>query len=350
MSIGTSRRLSRARREYRVVTTRMSIYVRVINYEMWDVITNGPFMPSTVNVVTNELMPKPRSEGTEAETKKVQINFKAINTLHCALTPTKFNKLSSCTTAKQVWEKLRIIYEGVSQVKESKIALLTHNYEMFKMEPGEDITSMLDRRNRRLGRRGFRKDQGASWKIRDKNDSNKKEKLICYECKKPGHFKSECPFLKDETPKKNKKSKKAMVAATWSDSDTSSSEAEDEKSEERANICLMAQDDETEVSSSPCDISIDDLQDEYDSLYDEFEKLFSKYKTLKKKAASIENDLEKMRQEFNSVFEQRNILQIELEHSKTDFEVLKLELDNKSDVVQKLLDENIALKCLKNES
>lgn len=44
-----------------------------------------------------------------------------------------------------MWNKLRIIHEETSQVKESKIALLTHNYEMFKMELGEDITSMLDR-------------------------------------------------------------------------------------------------------------------------------------------------------------------------------------------------------------
>ncbi|WRX11446.1 Integrase [Theobroma cacao] len=228
-------------------STRMSIYIRAINYEMWDVIIDGPFMPLTINVVTNKLMPKPRSEWTEAETKKVQVNFKAINTLHCALTPTEFNKVSSCTTTKQVWEKLRIIHEGTSQVKESKIDLLTHSYEMFKMEPGEDITSMFDRRNRRLTRRGFRKDQGASWKIRNKNDSNKKEEMICYECKKPGHFKSECPLPKDETPKKNKRSKKAMVAVAWSDSDTSSFEIDDEKFEERANICLMAQEDETEL-------------------------------------------------------------------------------------------------------
>ncbi|EOY31818.1 Uncharacterized protein TCM_039050 [Theobroma cacao] len=123
----------------------MSIYIRAIDYEMWDIITDGPFMSSTLNVVKNELMPKPRSEWTGTETRKVQVNFKAINTLHCALTPTEFNKVSRCTIAKQVWEKLRIIHEGTSQVKESKIALLTHNYEMFKMEPIEDITSMFDR-------------------------------------------------------------------------------------------------------------------------------------------------------------------------------------------------------------
>ncbi|WRX18658.1 hypothetical protein QQP08_011145 [Theobroma cacao] len=123
----------------------MSIYIRAIDYEMWDVITDGPFIPLTLNVVTNEIIPKPRSEWTEAETKKSLNKFKAINTLHCALTPTEFNKVSSCTTAKHVWDKLKIIHEGTSQVKEFKIVLLTHNYEMFKMESGEDITNMLDR-------------------------------------------------------------------------------------------------------------------------------------------------------------------------------------------------------------
>ena len=43
-------------------------------------------------------------------------------------------------------------------------------------------------------------------------EKDKDQPLICYECKKPGHFKSECPQLKKD-PKKYKK--KAMMA-TWS--------------------------------------------------------------------------------------------------------------------------------------
>ncbi|WRX21645.1 zinc finger protein [Theobroma cacao] len=135
-----------------------------------------------------------------------------------------------------------------------KASILEEELEELSCDDDDELAlvarkfrKIMGRRNRRLAKKGFKKDQGTSWKIRNKNDSNKKEELICYECKKPGHFKSECPLLKDETPKKNKKSKKAMVASTWSDSDTSSSEAEDEKSEERANLCLMAQDDEIEV-------------------------------------------------------------------------------------------------------
>ncbi|XP_017982362.1 PREDICTED: uncharacterized protein LOC108663276 [Theobroma cacao] len=123
---------------------------------------------------------------------------------------------------------------------------------------------LMGQKNQRLARRGYRKEQGSSWKTKNKNESNKKEELICFECKKPGHFKSECPLLKEESPKKNRKSKKAMVATTWSESDTLSSDDEEEKVEERANLCLMARDDKSEVSSSPCDISIDELQEEYE--------------------------------------------------------------------------------------
>ena len=65
-------------------------------------------------------------------------------------------------------------------------------------------------------------------------EKDKEQPLICYECKKPGYFKSECPQLKKDL----KKYKKKAMMATWSDSDESSSEEED--SHEQANLCLMA--------------------------------------------------------------------------------------------------------------
>ncbi|WRX24924.1 hypothetical protein QQP08_017411 [Theobroma cacao] len=73
-------------------------------------------------------MPKAKEEWTKAEMRKVHINFNAINTLRYALTPVEFNKISR-----------------ISQVKESKITFFTHNYDMFKVELGEDISTMFDR-------------------------------------------------------------------------------------------------------------------------------------------------------------------------------------------------------------
>ena len=65
-------------------------------------------------------------------------------------------------------------------------------------------------------------------------EKDKEQSLICYECKKSGHFKSECPQLK----KSSKKYKKKAMMAIWSGSDVSSFEEED--SNEQANLCLMA--------------------------------------------------------------------------------------------------------------
>ena len=48
------------------------------------------------------LEPKVRSEWIELEIKKVQANYKAINTLHCALKPTEFNRISTCKIAKEI--------------------------------------------------------------------------------------------------------------------------------------------------------------------------------------------------------------------------------------------------------
>ena len=98
-----------------------------------------------IKAESEAIEPKIRSEWTEAKIKKVQVNYKAINTLHCALNPTEFNRISTCKIAKEIWDKLKITHEGTSQVKESKITLLSNQYKMFKMQANESITSWFDR-------------------------------------------------------------------------------------------------------------------------------------------------------------------------------------------------------------
>lgn len=72
---------------------------------------------------------------------------------------------------------------------------------------------------------------------KEKKDKDKNS-IICYECKKPGHFKFECPKLeKGQGKKKHYKTKeKEGLMITWEDLDDTSSDEDDEE----ANICLMA--------------------------------------------------------------------------------------------------------------
>ena len=48
-----------------------------------------------------------------------------------------------CTSAKQVWDKLKIIYEGESKVKESKLQTYKGQFEILKMKEEENIVEYL---------------------------------------------------------------------------------------------------------------------------------------------------------------------------------------------------------------
>ena len=45
---------------------------------------DGPYVPTKAKRKSEELESKLRNEWTDTDMKKVQLNFKAMNTLHCA--------------------------------------------------------------------------------------------------------------------------------------------------------------------------------------------------------------------------------------------------------------------------
>ncbi|MQM03386.1 hypothetical protein Taro_036168 [Colocasia esculenta] len=81
----------------------------------------------------------------EDDKKKISLNCKAKSILCCALSKKESNRISACKFAMEMWEKLRITYEGTNKVKETKIDILVTQYERFQMQPGESITHMYNR-------------------------------------------------------------------------------------------------------------------------------------------------------------------------------------------------------------
>ncbi|VFR00960.1 unnamed protein product [Cuscuta campestris] len=122
---------------------RMRIFVQSNDFKIWLAIKNGDSFP--MKKVGDTLIPKDEDEYDEADFKKAQLNATAINFLYCAVNANDYQKISRCQTANQMWNKLMITYEGTPQVRESKIDLLTHEYELFAMKENELVEDMFGR-------------------------------------------------------------------------------------------------------------------------------------------------------------------------------------------------------------
>ena len=57
----------------------------------------------------------------------------------------EYNRICQYKSAKEIWRLLKVTHEGTNQIKESKINLLVHNYELFLMKDIETIVEMITR-------------------------------------------------------------------------------------------------------------------------------------------------------------------------------------------------------------
>ncbi|KAG5235596.1 UBN2 domain-containing protein [Salix suchowensis] len=192
-----------------------------------------------------------------------------MNTLYCALNRSEFNRISSLT------------HEGTNQVKESKIDMLVHQYELFKMLQNESITSMFTRMTSITN----------SLHALEAKDLTKLplEELI------GSLMTHEITMDKqdqEERPKKTLAFKTVHQIesndndddedTTWSDdSDSSSSDEE----EHVANMCFMAIESENEVLSSD-----DESDPSYIELHEQLENLYVEYKKLAKDVCLTKED------------------------------------------------------------
>ena len=66
-------------------------------------------------------------------------NAKALNAILSGLKNIVFTKVMQCTSSKQAWDKLNIVYEGASKVKESKLQTYKGQFESLKMREEDTI-------------------------------------------------------------------------------------------------------------------------------------------------------------------------------------------------------------------
>ncbi|XP_021741936.1 uncharacterized protein LOC110708138 [Chenopodium quinoa] len=122
----------------------MQMFVIDQDLEIWEIIQKGPKVPTKITE-SGITIPKEDSEYTQIDLEKVSKNYRAMNLLYCALDANEFNRVSACKSAKEIWDKLVVTYEGTSQVKETKISIFVRQYELFKMTQSEQVKEMFTR-------------------------------------------------------------------------------------------------------------------------------------------------------------------------------------------------------------
>ncbi|XP_075106996.1 uncharacterized protein LOC107760425 [Nicotiana tabacum] len=357
-------------------------------FELWDVICDGPFVPTKTSGDPVVNIPKTRKDFNDANRKAIEKNFRAKKILVCGIDPDEYNKISACQSAKEIWEALQIAHEGTTQVKQSKIDMLTTEYELFRMKEDESIqdmhthfTSIINElhslgeiipRNKLV--RKILSVLPSSWESKvnaiteakdlqkqtidelisnlktnggiPKRDSSSKTKYydLCHKCGKPGHFIKDCPLLKqdqfkhntDKAVKRNpvpdKRFKRKNVAdsvvkqalAAWGDSSSESEEDND-----HGDSSMMAVEREAEQSRDGLVVVVVDLKETIESLKEEKDALTEKVANLELERDDLVVVVVDLKETIESLEKEKDVLikrVASIEHERDDLLVVVVDL------------------------
>eukprot|EP00253_Pinus_taeda_P008638 PITA_08638 len=107
---------------------RVTAYLQSLGTNVWDIIETGYNFPSTTPT-------------DAAEKKKYETNVKDVNTLLGCLSQTEFVKVMQYKSAKEIWDKIVLSYEGDEQVKRAKLQTLRIQYENLRMYNDESVAN-----------------------------------------------------------------------------------------------------------------------------------------------------------------------------------------------------------------
>jgi len=147
----------------------------------------------------------------------------------------------------------------------------------------------------------FMKAKGKNQFKNNKKDSQgSSSNFKCYGCGEYGHVKVDCPNSKKSEEKKGRKFFKKKAYIAWEDNASSSSNSSDSENEE-ANLCLMANHDDSDSEvNSTC------YENDYDDLYDAFQQLLVKCSKLDTAHKKLKSDFKDLQSKFKKSLLKKN--------------------------------------------
>ena len=74
-------------------------------------------------------------------------NSKALNAIFCGVSPDEFHQISHITIAKEAWQILETMYKRTKKVKDTKLQILTTQFEELRMSENESFDSFYSKLN-----------------------------------------------------------------------------------------------------------------------------------------------------------------------------------------------------------
>ena len=74
-------------------------------------------------------------------------NSKALNAIFCGVSLDEFHRISHITIAKEAWQILEATYEGTKKVKDTKLQMLTTQFEELKISEDESFDFFYSKLN-----------------------------------------------------------------------------------------------------------------------------------------------------------------------------------------------------------
>jgi hypothetical protein len=118
--------------DYAFWSIRMKSYLMALGCDVWLSVVNGYTAPTT-------------APSDVAAKKLCNDNSRVVNAILGGLANPIFVKVMHCKSTKEIWDKLKVIYEGDGKVKQEKLQTYRGKFESLKMKEEENIAEYFQR-------------------------------------------------------------------------------------------------------------------------------------------------------------------------------------------------------------
>ena len=108
----------------------MRSYLQSMGADLWAIFEQGYQYPAATPI-------------DPTKRKNYESNAKSVNAITGSLTEVEFVKVMQLNTAKEIWDKIILSYEGDAKVKSAKLQTLKIQYENLKIHNDEILASFF---------------------------------------------------------------------------------------------------------------------------------------------------------------------------------------------------------------